>query len=152
MTHRIEPIRITEALTGRTLDTYCAECGHLLETMPRSYRHLAPVSPRFTADARSTPVANDPTPEQRPAAAIKEASPVTKQLPVNASSESIARRIAFDAAAKLPPKGFALDIGELIDIERPARPFDRVALQEQNVPATDLATFVFEATTRRVVS
>ena len=71
------------------------------------------------------------------------------RLPVNASSETIARRIAVDAAATLPPKGFYMTVGELIDTETPARPFDKVALQEQNVPADRLSTYVFEAETGR---
>jgi hypothetical protein len=69
------------------------------------------------------------------------------KLPVNASSESMARRIATDAAATLPPIGFFMTVGEVVEVESPARAFAKVALQEQNVPAERLSTYVFEVET-----
>jgi hypothetical protein len=71
------------------------------------------------------------------------------RLPVNASSESMARRIASVAAATLPPEGYFMTVGEIVETESPARPFAKVALQEQNVPAERLSTYLFEVETGR---
>lgn len=70
-------------------------------------------------------------------------------LPVNAVDETTARSIAEDAAANVAPQGYTLTVGDLVEVEETARPFNKVALEQANAPASTMKTFVFNAEVNR---
>ena len=67
-------------------------------------------------------------------------------LPVNAVDETTARSIAEDAAANVAPQGYTLTVGDLVEVEETARPFNKVALDQTTVSASTMKTYVFDAT------